>query len=213
MDSSDMQGVTTPPAELVGDPSRPAPPGVGAPSRPVDEDDLVRRAPSDADAFTELYRFYLPRIHAFAYRRSGSMEVAEDITAATFERALRNIDRFRPRGGGFGAWLYRIAANQLNDHHRRSGRERSDRGQRAIAMLNQPAVAPEDEVLADYDRARVLTALSRIPPRYQRAISLRYLADLDNESAAEAMGISRSTMAVVLHRALKALRRELESAA
>lgn len=208
-----MQGVTTPPAELVGDPSRPAPPGVGAPSRPVDEDDLVRRAPSDADAFTELYRFYLPRIHAFAYRRSGSMEVAEDITAATFERALRNIDRFRPRGGGFGAWLYRIAANQLNDHHRRSGRERSDRGQRAIAMLNQPAVAPEDEVLADYDRARVLTALSRIPPRYQRAISLRYLADLDNESAAEAMGISRSTMAVVLHRALKALRRELESAA
>ena len=80
-------------------------------------------------------------------------------------------------------------------------------------MLNPSPTAPEEEVLADYDRARVLAALSRIPPRYQRAISLRYLADLDNESAAEAMGISRSTMAVVLHRALRALRRELESAA
>ena len=213
MDSSDMQGVTSPPAELVGEAARPVPKGSGTPSRPANEDDLVRRAPSDPDAFTELYRFYLPRIHAFAYRRSGSMEVAEDVTAATFERALRNIARFRPRGGGFGAWLYRIAANQLNDHHRRSGREGSDRGQRAIAMLNQPPVAPEDEVLADYDRARVLSALSRIPPRYQRAISLRYLADLDNQAAAEAMGVTRSTMAVVLHRALRALRRELESVA
>ncbi len=208
-----MQGVTTPPAEIADAPSRPVSPDTAAPSRPVNEDDLVRRAPTDPDAFSELYRFYLPRIHAFAFRRSGSTEVAEDVTAATFERALRNISRFSPRGGGFGAWLYRIAANQLNDHHRRSGRERSDRGQRAIAMLNPSPRAPEDEVLADHDRARVLAALSRIPPRYQRAISLRYLADLDNETAAEAMGVSRSTMAVVLHRALRALRRELEVAA
>ena len=69
-----------------------------------------------------LYREYVPRIHAFAYRRTNSREVAEDVTAATFERAYRQLARFEWRGGGFGAWLFRIASNELTDHYRRQQR-------------------------------------------------------------------------------------------
>lgn len=52
-------------------------------------------------------------------------------------------------------------------------------------------------------------ALARLTPRYQRAIDLRYLANLDHEAAAKAMGLAKPAFAVVLSRALKALRREL----
>ena len=52
-------------------------------------------------------------------------------------------------------------------------------------------------------------ALARLTPRYQRAIDLRYLADLDHGAAAKAMGLAKPAFSVVLSRALKALAREL----
>ena len=54
-----------------------------------DERSLVEAARHDANAFAALYRRYVERIHAYAYRRSGSRAIAEDVTSATFEKALR----------------------------------------------------------------------------------------------------------------------------
>ena len=52
----------------------------------LDERLLVEQARSDPNAFTLLYRAYVGRIHAFAYRRSGSYEDAEEITAQAWSR-------------------------------------------------------------------------------------------------------------------------------
>ena len=51
--------------------------------------------------------------------------------------------------------------------------------------------------------------MDRLTPRYQQALSLRYLAGLSPDEAAAAMGTSKATMAVVVHRATRALRRAL----
>ena len=176
-----------------------------------DERDLVVRASRDGDveAFAELYRRYLPRVHAFAFRRTGSREVAEDISSATFERALRGLDGFRWRAGGFAPWLFRIAANELVDHHRRAGRAGSDRGRRAAMVLGPDPAPPVDELATGSD-GNLVAAMSALSDRYQQALSLRFLSGLDQEAAARAMGISKPTMAVVVHRATKALRRAMD---
>ena len=162
-------------------------------------------------AFAELYRRYLPRVHAFAYRRTGAVEVAEDITSAAFERALRNLDAFTWRPGGFGPWLFRIVANELVDHYRRTGRAASVRSvDAARSLLPDAARDPADEVGERDAVAEVLAAMDRLTPRYQQALALRYLAGLSPEEAASAMGTSRATMAVVIHRATRALRRVLD---
>lgn len=172
---------------------------------------LIERArQGDANAFAALYRHYLPQIYAFAYRRCASKEIAEDVTALVFEKAYRNLPRFEPRGGGFAAWLFRIAANQMNDHHRRAARPASERGQVAMSRLVNDSEDPIDDVVRDEESSVVREALDRIKPRYRKALALRYLSGLSNEEAAEAMGVSRSTMAVLVHRSLKALKRELE---
>jgi RNA polymerase sigma-70 factor (ECF subfamily) len=175
-----------------------------------DERVLVERAMADPAAFGELYRRYLPRVHAFAYRRTGHTEVAEDITSAAFERALRNLGSFTWRPGGFGPWLFRIVSNELADHYRRAGRAASPRAAGAADRLLAAAPRdPADEVFERDTVAELLAAMDRLSPRYQRALELRYLAGLTPEQAAAALGTSKATMAVVVHRATRALRRAL----
>ena len=167
----------------------------------ADDRALAARAARDPDAFAELYRRHVGTIHAFTWRRSGSREVAEDVTSATFERALASIDRFEWKGGGFVAWLHRIAANELAAHYRRTAR-----ATRHLHTVDD-GDDPPDAFAEEWPRVRA--ALDRLRPRYQEVISLRYLAGLSADDAAVALGISKPVLAVTLHRALRALEREV----
>jgi RNA polymerase sigma-70 factor (ECF subfamily) len=196
---SDSRAVRTPQTHPAGRPE----------SAPMADEDLVERARTDPDAFAELYRRYVTRVHGFVYRRARSADVADEITSSTFERALRALPGFRWREGGFQAWLYRIAANELATYYRRAQRQHSERGQRAARHLHDDETVDEPRLDPD-DGELVLQALGRLNERYQRAISLRYLAGLSAEDAALAMGLNKATLAVVLHRALGALRRAMD---
>jgi RNA polymerase sigma-70 factor (ECF subfamily) len=177
----------------------------------ADDSELVVRARLDPSAFGALYRRYVSRIYAFAHRRTWTREAAEDVTAATFERAYRNLDRFDVAGAGFGPWLYRIAANELVDHYRREGRSRSPRGQRALRALADDETHDDvDGIERDGEIQEMLVALDSLRPRYQEALTLRYLSGFSADEAAAAMGCSKPVLAVTLHRALSALRREVE---
>jgi RNA polymerase sigma-70 factor (ECF subfamily) len=172
----------------------------------ADDRTLAARARTDPDAFAELYRRHVGAIHAFAWRRSGSRQLAEDVTSATFERALGSIDRFEWQGGGFVAWLHRIAANELAGHHRREARIDAPRAQAALLSL-VPDDAPTTDPMADWPRVRA--ALDHLRPRYQEVIALRYLAGMSADDAAAALGTTKPVLAVTLHRALRALAREV----
>jgi RNA polymerase sigma-70 factor (ECF subfamily) len=178
----------------------------------VDERALVERAKADPSVFAELYRRYLPRVHAFAYRRTGAVEVAEDVTSATFERALRNLGSYSWRPGGFGPWLFRIASNELVDHYRRTERAGSARAVGAGLLLHAQAAPDPAEAVDSRDAVdELLGAMNRLSPRYQRALALRYLSGLSPDEAAAALGTTKATMAVVVHRASRALRQALRA--
>lgn len=175
--------------------------------------DLVELARTEPEALAELYRRYVSRVYGFAFRRCGSVEVAEEITSATFERVVRGLESFRWRGGGFEAWLFRIAATETSAWFRKARRADGQRGQTAMRELALTGCVPGPEPASGengrWGTGDVMAALSRIRPRYQEALSLRYLAGLSVEEAAGALGCSKTVFSVTLHRATKALRREL----
>jgi RNA polymerase sigma-70 factor (ECF subfamily) len=176
----------------------------------LDEQSLVERARTDADAFAALYRRYVDAIYGFVLRRCGDVSLAEDITAATFEKALARLDRFRWQPAGIAPWLFRIAANELTDHFRRQSRRRGDRTRRAADRLtDHVAIDDLDHLDTSAELERMRSALQRINPRYERALTLRYLSGLDYDDAAKAMGVTPKLMAVVVHRATVALRRQM----
>ena len=162
------------------------------------ERSLVELARTQAAAFGELYDFYLPRIYGFVYRRVQERAVAEDLTAATFERALEAV-RFRDfRNDAFGGWLYRVAANAVIDHFRAA--------RRLLPEADGVAGVARDAFAAALDRDELRRALADLPDTHRTVLTLRFFDDLDADEASALLGCSRGTFAVRLHRALAALR-------
>ena len=133
--------------------------------------------------------------------------LADDVTAVVFERCWIGIATFRPRNQTVRPWLFRVAANELASHYRREGR----RGAREhlAAVRDRPLTDQADVGDGCSDEVELLDAMSRLRPRDQTVLSLRFLADLTTQEAAEALGVDRSHLAVLQHRALTMLRREL----
>ena len=165
---------------------------------------LVARSRSDGAAFGELYDFYLPRIHGFIQRRVGERSVAEDLTAATFERALNAVRRDDFRNESFGGWLYRVAGNVIVDH------VRSGRRIVPLAPGGEPQPIGDERTAAALeaalDRDELRRAVANLSDAQRRVLALRFIDDLDPQEAAAVLGCSSGTYAVRLHRALRALR-------
>ena len=183
---------------------------------PAREQALVARARADASAFGELYDWYLPRIHGFIARRVEDRAVTEDLTSTTFERALNAVRRSDFRNESFGGFLYRVAANAIVDHARRS-RRTVPLGARASDYDDGDEPAGRDDAslgddaatrafAAALDRDVLRRALQRLPESHRRVIVLKYFDGLELDELCAALGCSRATFAVKLHRALRALR-------
>jgi RNA polymerase sigma-70 factor (ECF subfamily) len=167
------------------------------------ERELVVRAREDCAAFAELYDFYLPRIYGFVYRRVLDRCVAEDLTSMTFQRALENVRRSDFRNDSFGGWLYRVASNAVVDHVRRDRRYGS---MESLDGQEEPAGLALDALAAALDRDQLQRALRQLPVNHREVLVLRFYDDLDGPEMCAILGCSRETLAVRLHRALRALR-------
>ena len=180
---------------------------------PAREQALVARARADPAAFGELYDFYLPRIYGYVARRVEDRSMAEDLTATTFERALGAV-RGDFRNASFGGFLYRVAANAVVDHVRRERRTiplgvrardfDTDGGRADAEAISDESAARAFASAVDRDLLR--RALVSMPEVHRRVILLKYFDGLDLDELCAALGCSRPTFAVKLHRALRALR-------
>ena len=154
------------------------------------------------------YEEHVSRVYGFfAYRLPGPAD-AEDLTAATFERAVRHADRYDARRASVATWLLAIAQNVLVDHYRRSGRrpeELRDGGD--FDALPEPG---------DEDRRRVHglepeleRALEALSDRERLVIALRFGGDLKGSEIAAITELSEANVHQILSRSLRQLRRSL----
>lgn len=75
--------------------------------------------PSD---FDEIYRLYAGGVYRFLLRLSASAELAEELTAETFYRAVKNIGGFKGECQ-MSVWLCHIGKNLYFDYIKRSERK------------------------------------------------------------------------------------------
>jgi RNA polymerase sigma-70 factor (ECF subfamily) len=163
----------------------------------------AREAPAPADiAFEELYRQSRDDLYAYVAGMLRDRSAAEEVTAATFEKAFRKRRRFDAERGSARAWLFGIARNAAIDELRRRGRR--------AELATEPAdpAVPAPDALAEQSarRATVAAALSELPARERDLVAMKYFAGLSNAEIAAVLGISESNAGTILHRVITKLR-------
>ncbi len=163
-------------------------------------------APRVRPAFAEVAEQNLDGVLRYLAHLTGNRDLAEDLTSATFERALRDWPRYDPAKGRPSVWLVEVARRVALDHFRKEGRRKA-REERYAAEV--PEAIPAPETVGGFSPP-VRAALGRLTRAERELVALRVVLGLDAAEAGRVAGMSASAVGTSLHRALTKLRQEVE---
>ena len=164
---------------------------------------LERFAAGDQEAFEALFRQHQKEVFAWVVRIVRDRGIAEDLTVETFWRIYKSRSRFHP-AGNFRAWARRIATNAALDHLRATRRETELPENLASAGAADPAVRRET-------REQIKRAFFQLPAKYRLVATLALIEEEPYDTIAEAVGISAALVKVRVFRAVRILRKKLNS--
>jgi RNA polymerase sigma-70 factor, ECF subfamily len=156
--------------------------------------------------FAQAAEDHLDDVYGYLAWFTSDRFAAEELTAETFERALRLWHRFDPQRGSARTWLCQVARTVALDHFR-SERRRTRREQ--LAALPQHVDAPFAVGLSPDLEA----ALHELSAGEREVVALRVVLELDAGTAARVLGISPTNCTTRLNRALRKLEEALHVAA
>lgn len=159
----------------------------------------------------KLFQEYHPRIYNYLRYRINSVEDVEDLLGVIFELACKRRAQFDPGKGAFSTWLFRIAHNELVSFYRkRTSRSNWETGAEIPTDLLAAEPSPEAQLIHQEALVLMLRCLERLSERDQEIISLKFAGRLRNTEIGEIMELPEKTVSVVLLRAVRHLRQEME---
>lgn len=143
---------------------------------------------------------------AFVERRVGDRALAEDILQDAFAKSVEHLSDLRTPQAAT-AWFYRVLRNASVEHYRRNTR----RARAMTAVEVEAAIAPPEPAFDTVgSRCRCVAALAdTLKPEYAEALMRIEVDGLPVKAFALEQGITSGNAAVRVHRARKALAREV----
>ena len=159
-------------------------------------------------SWEQVVREHSGRVYRLAYRLTGNVHDAEDLTQEVFVRVFRSLSTYTP--GTFEGWIHRITTNLFLDQARRKQRIRFDalsdeRAGRLHSHLPTPDTAYADTTFDD----DIERALSTLPPEFRAAVVLCDVEGLSYEEIAQILDAKLGTVRSRIHRGRAMLRSAL----
>jgi len=160
-------------------------------------------------SWDDLVRQHSARVYRLAYRLTGNMHDAEDLTQEVFVRVFRSLPSYTP--GTFEGWLHRITTNLFLDMARRRQRIRFEGlGDQAVGLLRDGEPTPAQAFDARHLDTDVQQALEALAPEYRAAVVLCDIEGLSYEEIAATLGVKLGTVRSRIHRGRAQLRTALD---
>ncbi len=153
---------------------------------------------------SDIYDEALPEVYAYLRSRCGSIELAEELTSATFVQAALVWSKGTSPEVSI-PWLITVARNKLIDHWRHLAVV--DRSLGLLARDNPQSTDPWNVVL---DQAHAGQILAELPSHYRAVLTLRYLDDLPVRTCAGLLDRTVHSTESLLVRARSAFRKAYE---
>jgi len=153
------------------------------------------------------------RVFSLAYRFTGRVDEAEDLTQEVFVKVYESLDQYRESDGAFGAWLGVVARHQAIDHYRRKRQERLRRVEEPETV--ERAVADDESPLADLERDErvrlVHRAVRALPSDLREPLVLCDLQGLPYDEIAATLSLPLGTVKSRINRARLELAKRLSA--
>ena len=145
--------------------------------------------------FEEIYRLYFKDVYLYIRRLSGDEDIAQEITADTFYKALKSMDNFRG-DCDVKVWLCQIAKNSWLTYRKKQNRS--------------VPYEVEEQGLPDEHLCEWLDLVERLEEPYRSVFLKKIFGDYSYEVLAKQFGKSESWARVTYYRARQKLRQMLE---
>ena len=159
-------------------------------------------------SFKAVAEAHLDDVYAYLVYLTSDRDLAEELAATTFEKALERWRRFDPRRGSARTWLCQIARSIALDHFRSEERRR----RRETAYAAEQPTTGDDSLTAGLSPALEL-ALRSLNAADREVIGLRVVLELDAPTAARLLGITPTACSTRLSRALQRLEERMTDVA
>jgi len=155
----------------------------------------------DEDAFRVFYERTARSVWAYLSRTTGDARLADDLLQETYYRFLRAAvthenDAHRRN------YLFRIATNLVNDHRRRPRADRVEMTDAIEAADTRVDVRVAERTARRLDLSR---AMGRLKPRERDMLWLAYANGSSHQEIADALGLKRASIKLLLFRARRRL--------
>lgn len=183
-----------------------------------EEKRLIFQAKKDPQIFGKIYDFNYPKILNYILKRTGSLQLAQDLTSEVFFKALKNLWQFQWRNISFSAWLYKIANNEINYYYRKNKTKDvslDDLLKKNIVKVadisnpHQESLEAEKSKEEKQDLLVVQKVFVKLPLKYQEVLGLRFFADKKIKEICKILNKKSGTVKSLLVRGLDLLKKEI----
>jgi RNA polymerase sigma-70 factor (ECF subfamily) len=177
----------------------------------TDSDDglLGRCRRGDEAAWQTLVSRHMRRVFCLAYRFTGRVDEAEDLSQDIFLKVFQNLSGFEGNEASFPAWLLTLARHQAIDHLRRGKAERGAVNPEVLETLPSRVEGPERRLEGVERAGLVHRGLRALPPELREVLILRDLEGLAYQELAETLALPIGTVKSRVNRGRLELARRL----
>lgn len=156
------------------------------------------------DGFRSLVVTYQERLYHHIRRQVGSHEDADDVLQNTFLKVFRHLESFEGRSGLY-TWLYRIASNEIANHHQRQKRVR------VVEMSELKPVHADSYLDTDGLEEALEEMVMTLPERQQMVFRMRYYDEMSYKDMAGMLHLTEGALKASFHHAVKKIEELLKA--
>jgi len=168
----------------------------------IEAEIVARILQGDRQAYALLVEEYKSQIYNLAYRMTGNLEDADDLTQDTFIRAYQYLWRYDQRKKFF-TWLYTLALNLIRNHLRKKKKYNKSSEEVSALSLTDKNPSPEEKLIEDQE---ISSYLLRLEDDLRALLIMKYQQELSFEEIAEITGKSLSAVKMRIYRGLEKLK-------
>jgi len=162
----------------------------------------------DKVAFSQLFKFFAPRIRSHGLKKFGQEAVAMELVQETMMLVWRKAHQFDPNKGKGSTWIYTIMRNYSFDMLRKIKSNKED----LMSEDLWPSIDVEDDQEEDdhLQTKNILSHIGKLPALQRQVVEQIYINDKTQQELANELAVPLGTIKSRLRLAMSKLRDMME---